>query len=57
MWTCCYCGQGGMTVVVDPCPNCRYPRCSRCRVERVQTRQHQQQNQHPAAHNCPRHLL
>ncbi|KAK1837646.1 hypothetical protein CCHR01_19732 [Colletotrichum chrysophilum] len=40
MWTCCYCGQSGMTVVVDPCPNCHYPRCSRCRVDRVQTRGH-----------------
>lgn len=29
-----------MTVVVDPCPNCHYPRCSRCRVDRVQTRGH-----------------
>ncbi|KAK1546374.1 hypothetical protein CPAR01_00341 [Colletotrichum paranaense] len=24
-----------MTVVVDPCVNCRYPRCSRCAITRV----------------------
>ncbi|KAF6827941.1 hypothetical protein CMUS01_08798 [Colletotrichum musicola] len=31
-----------MSVVVDPCTHCHYPRCSRCRVERLQTRHHQQ---------------
>ncbi|KAI3558965.1 hypothetical protein CABS03_11297 [Colletotrichum abscissum] len=29
-----------MTVVVDPCVNCRYPRCSRCAVTRVHVRHH-----------------
>ncbi|KAK1724436.1 uncharacterized protein BDZ83DRAFT_623202 [Colletotrichum acutatum] len=39
-------GQGGMTVVIDTCPHCHYPRCSRCRVERVQVRhQHYMQDQ------------
>ncbi|KAK1513845.1 hypothetical protein CABS01_07251 [Colletotrichum abscissum] len=27
-----------MKVVIDPCVNCRYPRCKECRVERVRTR-------------------
>ncbi|KAF6822353.1 hypothetical protein CMUS01_11112 [Colletotrichum musicola] len=30
-----------MSVVVDPCISCQCPRCSRCRVERRQMRQHQ----------------
>ncbi|KAF5483864.1 hypothetical protein CGCF413_v015203 [Colletotrichum fructicola] len=38
IWTCCYCGQGGLSVVADPCPMCHYPRCSRCRVEKMLVR-------------------
>ncbi|KAL3293592.1 hypothetical protein RB213_012020 [Colletotrichum asianum] len=51
MWTCCNCGQAGMTVVVDPCPNCHYPRCSRCRVDRVRIRQ----RRYPCHHNNEAH--
>ncbi|KAI3558964.1 hypothetical protein CABS03_11298 [Colletotrichum abscissum] len=29
-----------MTVVTDPCVSCGYPRCSRCRVDKLQIRQH-----------------
>ncbi|KAL3293591.1 hypothetical protein RB213_012019 [Colletotrichum asianum] len=38
VWTCCFCAHSGIPVVVDPCPNCHYSRCNRCRVERILTR-------------------
>ncbi|KAF0327438.1 hypothetical protein GQ607_005299 [Colletotrichum asianum] len=36
-----------MNVVVDPCINCHYPRCSRCRVDRIRVRQHQHSTSGP----------
>ncbi|KXH42109.1 hypothetical protein CNYM01_05768 [Colletotrichum nymphaeae SA-01] len=51
-WTCCYCGQGGMNVVTDPCVSCGYPRCSRCRVDKLHVRQHLH---HDTAHDQHRH--
>ncbi|KAK1675425.1 hypothetical protein BDP55DRAFT_154114 [Colletotrichum godetiae] len=48
----CYCGQGGMNVVTDPCVNCGYSRCSRCRVEKLHVRQHLH---HDTAHSQHTH--
>ncbi|KAI3548760.1 hypothetical protein CSPX01_02783, partial [Colletotrichum filicis] len=36
----CYCGQGGIQAVVEPCTNCSHPRCSRCAITKVHIRHH-----------------
>ncbi|KAK1981826.1 hypothetical protein LZ30DRAFT_70469 [Colletotrichum cereale] len=49
-WTCCYCGQGGMSISSEGCINCGYGRCARCRVDKLQVRQHLHYHLAPCQH-------
>ncbi|KAH6889147.1 hypothetical protein B0T10DRAFT_487432 [Thelonectria olida] len=49
LWTCCVCGQSGMSMRVDPCLFCGTPRCMYCPVSKVKSKPH-------AAHSDHGHL-
>ncbi|WQF89592.1 hypothetical protein CDEST_14606 [Colletotrichum destructivum] len=39
VWTCCQCGDSGMTTRVDSCPSCYYHhRCDNCVTQKVRVR-------------------
>ncbi|KAH7142188.1 hypothetical protein EDB81DRAFT_55461 [Dactylonectria macrodidyma] len=38
LWTCCNCGQSGMSMRVDPCVYCSTPRCMYCPVIKVKSK-------------------
>ncbi|KAK1671953.1 hypothetical protein BDP55DRAFT_731843 [Colletotrichum godetiae] len=38
VWTCCICGDSGMTTRIDYCPACHNIRCSRCPVQTTRVR-------------------
>ncbi|KZL80628.1 hypothetical protein CI238_10669 [Colletotrichum incanum] len=38
VWTCCQCGDSGMTTKIDSCPSCFYRRCENCSVQKVKVR-------------------
>ncbi|EFQ29484.1 hypothetical protein CGRA01v4_14733 [Colletotrichum graminicola] len=33
VWTCCQCGDSGMTTNIPSCPSCYYNRCENCPVQ------------------------
>lgn len=37
-WECCRCGQHGIRVSIDPCPNCAKPRCAYCPLTKIRVR-------------------
>ncbi|KAK1672345.1 hypothetical protein BDP55DRAFT_718243 [Colletotrichum godetiae] len=38
VWTCCFCGDSGITTRIDRCPSCAYSRCTRCQVQTTRVR-------------------
>lgn len=38
LWTCCACGQSGMSMRTDPCSFCGTPRCVYCPVVKVKSK-------------------
>ncbi|KAI5457394.1 hypothetical protein BGZ63DRAFT_77613 [Mariannaea sp. PMI_226] len=37
LWTCCNCGNSGMSMRVDPCSYCQTPRCVLCPVSKIKS--------------------
>ncbi|KAK2037934.1 hypothetical protein LZ31DRAFT_155807 [Colletotrichum somersetense] len=38
VWTCCQCGDSGMTTNLPSCPSCYYQRCASCQTQRVRVK-------------------
>ncbi|KAK2006992.1 hypothetical protein LZ32DRAFT_63698 [Colletotrichum eremochloae] len=38
VWTCCQCGDSGMTINIPSCPSCYYNRCENCQVQKVKVK-------------------
>ncbi|KAK1979596.1 hypothetical protein LZ30DRAFT_170266 [Colletotrichum cereale] len=39
VWTCCQCGDSGMTINIAHCPVCYYDRCTHCPIAKTRVRQ------------------